>query len=144
LKNIKPRMHSMRTDFEFSTRAVQLRNASGLGFGLHQASPGNWVQFRPDSEAGPVGHGRVIGSVRTTNSIGETRIYLMVATLVGAIDNPAMRWISPEWVTTCLPGPPRRMLEWICGEWSDPQAICDAMQNGFLEDYQRLTGKENP
>jgi hypothetical protein len=130
MRRIKPRMHGMRTDFNFSTKQVHCPNSSWIGYSTSTAKPGSWITFRPDSDSGAVSHGRVIGSVIGTVS-DPVKPMLMVCTLLGSLDNPAMRWLDPAWVTACYPTPPKAVLEWICGEWKDPQAICDAMHNGF-------------
>jgi hypothetical protein len=135
MRRIKPRMHGMRTDFNFSTKQVHCPNSSWIGYSTSTAKPGSWITFRPDSDSGAVSHGRVIGSVSYSepqpDGIARFEDQLMVCTLLGSLDNPAMRWLDPALVTACYPTPPRAVLEWICGEWSDPQAIVDAMHRGF-------------
>lgn len=141
MKNVKPRMSSMRTDFKFSTRSVCCPHASLLGFSSATCKPGHWVTWcMPGEDAHQVG--RVIGVVdyRDYHDIAtdSKKSWLMVAALACDFTTVHMRWIDPDWVRSCYPLPPRQVLAFLTGEWDDPQAICDQIENGFGEDLRAL------
>lgn len=133
MKNIKPRMDTMRLDFTFSTEAVYLPSTSTIGFRLDQASPGCWITWQEGDDQGCLSHGRVIGKV-TTDDDGE--VFLMVAAMNYDLTFLMMRWVKPRDVRSCHAAPPRRMLTFLMGDWEDPQAICDAIARGMIEDYE--------
>lgn len=139
MKNVKPRMRIMRTDFEFSTRSVQIpiKLDQLHGFAKTKALPGDWVTWRldPDSRAQI---GRVIGAALTQDGHeGAMAHYLMVAGLSTDATSVTMNWVAPERVTRCLPGPPKAVMEFLCGTWDDPQTICDRIEGGILEDWMK-------
>lgn len=53
---------------------------------------------------------------------------------MGAGDNPAVRWVDPADVLSCVPSPPRRIWKFMAGDWADPAAVMAAVAHGFLSD----------
>lgn len=100
----------MRTDCIRDNRKIPLPNASRLGSGLGAAKRGNWIAF--DQGPGMSGHcGRVLGRV-----VADGQVYVEIVALFGAV--LATRWIKPENIIQCIEKPPRRVWEWLSGDWS--------------------------
>lgn len=118
----------MRTDCTRDNRATPLPNASHLGDGLGAAKRGHWISYRSAEYADKI-CGRVLGRVHA-----DGRTWLEVVALMGAADNPSVRWIEPAAVETCQASPPRRIFEFMCGDWSDAAAIQARVARGFLSD----------
>lgn len=117
----------MRTDCTRDNRKIPLPNASLVASGLGAAKRGNWVSYRQEGAAGNVG--RVVGRV-----VADGRVYVEIIALLGAADCPAVRWVDPAEISLCQPVPPRRIFEFICGDWSSPADILARVERGFLSD----------
>lgn len=137
MKNVKPKTPIMRSDYEFRAAPVRLQHVHPIGFEKLYAAPGDWAIFQPDAGSAAICMGRVIGLSTTPNNVSDPHgsgLFVMIAAL-GSRGQVMMRWIRPEWIAAALPGPPKRAMEFLCGEWDDPQVICDTIHNGLLEDY---------
>lgn len=121
----------MRTDCTRDNRKTHLPNADTLGYGRYFAKRGNWVSFSQNGDPSVTYHGRVIGGVTC-----EGRRYVEVIALLGALDNPAVRWLAPHEITRCDDTPPAGIFSFICGEWIDPARIIGAAENGFTQEMR--------
>jgi hypothetical protein len=114
-----------RADCTRDNRKIPLPRASLLGMGKRFAKRGDWI--RAEVSGYPT-CGRVIGRVTC-----EGKVFVEVAAL-GSIDSPYVKWLDPAEVRECVSSPPRRIWEWISGDWTDPEAIHARLAKGFLSD----------
>lgn len=133
---MKPTYPTMRTDFEFDNQRIPVKRSSWIGYSTGHAKRGYWISWQMPDET-HVSLGRVIG--RVTCYGGEIKgedngrgLWIMVAALSTDGTCVHMRWIRPDWVRSSQPRLPVDALEFLMGEWKDPQAICDRMHRGFL------------
>jgi hypothetical protein len=115
--------NGVRADCVRDNRATPLPNAYTFGFGLTHAARGNWVTIRENDSNQ---YGRAVGGVTA-----DGKRYLECIVLLGALDNPCVRWIDPAYVSHCLPSPPKAPIEFMLGEWQDPVVIIEQVQRGF-------------
>lgn len=118
----------MRTDCIRDNRATRLPNSSRIGFSLGTAKRGAWIR----TASTPVDPGRIGRVVGRVHADGKT--YLETVLLLGAGDIPAVRWIDPADVIECYASPPRRIFEFMCGDWRDSSAVLARIERGFLND----------
>lgn len=117
----------MRTDFKLDNVAVNLPNASLLGFGRGQAKRGNWISTMSHQM------GRVLGRVVTS----DKRVYLYCFMLDHEGSCILLRWVTPSDVLTCLEGPPKEILKLVTMNWTDPDQILEELQPHFGDKLEK-------
>lgn len=123
-----------RTDCTRDNRRVILPNASRIGFAKRYAKRGFWIYAESGFGAA---HGRVLGRVQC-----EGKVYVEALMLIGASLTPCVRWIEPCEIREALAHPPRAILQFIAGDWSDPAALVEKAYSGALA-YELNEGKES-
>lgn len=122
-----------RTDCKRDNVRVIAPRSSRLGYSRHYTSRGFWILG--ESSLGQQ-YGRVLGRVRC-----EGEVYVEAMMLCGAAMNPVLRWLDPADIRESYAEPPRAVLQWIMGDWSDPAALVDKAYSGGLS--YGLTSKES-
>lgn len=99
---------SKRADAKITTKGkratVRVPNASTLGYGRWEASPGNLVTFEIPRADGTTSarHGRVIGRADASGRDGDpVKGWIAVIALSDNISFAYEMWIDPAWVTSC-------------------------------------------
>lgn len=129
---MKPTYPTMRTDFEFDNQSIPVRKSSWLGYSTGHAKRGYWISWQMPEET-HASLGRVIGRVTVAGPLTEGGgEHIMVAALSTDGTNAYMRWVRPEWVRSSQPCLPADVFEFLMGDFSDPQAVCDRMYRGFI------------
>lgn len=112
-------------------RQVKLAHISTLSGSLLFVKRGHWVKW-VDDESGAPCCGRVIGRVLPHNDGLEPGPFVEVAALTFACQYVGVRWIKPENILHVWAGPPKAVFDWLCGDWSDANALHADMHYGGI------------
>jgi hypothetical protein len=119
----------MRTDCTRDNRRTVCCNSLLLGSSTNVAKRGSWIVFST-FEGSANACGRVLGRVHA-----DGKTWIEVVALLGSdLQCPAIRWVEPEQVRECYSSPPRRIFNFITGDWRDSEAIRARVARGFLSD----------
>lgn len=142
---------SKRTDAQYTDRKVVLKHLAGrtLGYETIDCKRGHWITFRyPDESqqegAAPIHVGRSLGTV---TAIGTPPAYtdefegIAVVVLSADLCLAMERWIKPEWILSCTPFPPARVLEFMCSDFTNAHRVMGRVEDGLPTGFNHyLTG----
>lgn len=87
-----------------SDQPTYLPDSSRLGYGKHQASPGDFVAWEDGDNDGYSGMGRVVGRITSHLDNGENCVGHLVVIKVGSTAAFGhMLWVDPKHVKICEP-----------------------------------------
>lgn len=107
-----------RSDCSRDNVRVICPNSSRLGYSRYYTKRGFWISAQGEGHPEFRGVGRVLGRVRC-----EGKTYVEAMMFFGATMTPVLRWIEPFAVNESYAQPPRSVLQWIMGDWSDPASL---------------------
>ena len=120
---------------KYSKRKVRCPNASRLGYGKWEASPGDIVTYTYANSASF--SGRVLGCVSAPAdgpNVPAVKGWLVVLELRATFDHAFVRWIDPELVTE-VRSAPKAFPAWFFGELPPIDKVLAADSYGSLDEH---------
>lgn len=124
--------YGTRTDCVRDNRRIECRGSTPFGFSTSNAKRGSWIIWERENVKRA---GRVVGGVTC-----EGKRWIEVIAVGEAFNHAHVQWIDAAWVRYCYPSPHFEVLEFLTGDWSDPDKILRTAARGHVCEFW-LSGK---
>lgn len=137
---------SRRKDAKITTKGkratVRCPNATTIGYGKWQASPGDFVAFKIDEDTR---YGRVVGRVDASGSDGDpVKGWICVVMLGTTLHFAHEYWVNPEWVIEVRTVNPNHVRFFEVFFTADPMDLIRMSEYGSLSCSEHATNALPP